>query len=85
MANTIKPDSLRKQAKSARRDLRALPTWEVVRLYRRAGVTQWDIASEAKCSQGTVTKAIYKRGAGPAIERVWAILERVIGPHPKEI
>jgi hypothetical protein len=84
MANTI-PDSPRKQAKSARRDLRALPSWEVVRLYRRAGVTQWDIAAIAKCSQGTVTKAIYKRGTGPAIERVWATLERVIGPHAKEM
>lgn len=63
----------------ARRPLRQLPAWQIVRLYKRAGYTQWRIADEAKVSQGTVANAIHRRQTGPAIERVWAVLETVLG------
>jgi DNA transposition AAA+ family ATPase len=55
-----------------------LPTWVLVQRYRRAGLTQWGIAREAGVSQGTVASAIHRRAKGPAVDRVWAVLERVL-------
>jgi hypothetical protein len=64
--------------KQAHRPLRQLPGWQIVRRYKRAGWTQWLIADECGVSQGTVAKAIYRRQTGPATERVWAVLERIL-------
>jgi len=61
-----------------RRPLRQTPGWQIVKLYKRAGWTQWLIAEDAKVSQGTVAKAIYRRQTGPATERVWRVLERIL-------
>jgi hypothetical protein len=58
--------------------LRRLPGWQIVRRYKRKGWTQWLIAKDAKVSQSTVAKAIYRRQGGPATERVWAVLERIL-------
>jgi len=60
------------------RPLRQVPGWQIVRRYKRAGYTQWLIAQDAKVSQGTVAKAIYRRQTGPAVERVWTVLERIL-------
>jgi hypothetical protein len=60
------------------RPLRQLPGWQIVRRYRREGWTQWLIAKDAKVSQGTVAKAIYRRSSGPAIERVWTVLNKIL-------
>ncbi len=67
-----------KSGKQAPRVLRHLPGWQIVKLYKRKGWTQWLIADDAKVSQGTVAKAIYRRQTGPATERVWATLERIL-------
>lgn len=64
-------------ATQARR-LRHLPAWQIVQRYKRAGYTQWALAKAAKVSQGTVANAIHRRQVGPAIERVWAVLEEVL-------
>jgi hypothetical protein len=62
----------------APRPLRQMPGWQIKRLYKRAGYTQWRIAQDAKVSQGTVANAIYRRQSGPAIARVWVVLERIL-------
>jgi hypothetical protein len=58
--------------------VRRVPGWQLVRRYQRAGWTQYRIADAANVSQATVAKAIYRRSTGPAIERVWAVLERIL-------
>jgi len=68
------PSPLRTQA----RPLRQMPGYQIVKRYKRKGYTQWLIAEDAKVSQGTVAKAIYRRQTGPATERVWAVLERIL-------
>jgi lambda repressor-like predicted transcriptional regulator len=55
-----------------------MPGWQIKAAYKRRGFTQWAIAQEAKVSQGTVANCIYRRQTGPAIERVWATLEKIL-------
>jgi len=55
-----------------------MPGYQIVKRYKRKGYTQWLIAEDAKVSQGTVAKAIYRRQTGPAVERVWTVLERIL-------
>lgn len=60
------------------RPIRALPAYQVVQRYKRLGYTQVAIARETETSQGTVTNAIHRRGTGPAVERVWSFLEKIL-------
>ena len=64
--------------RQAGRPVRQLPAYQIVRRYRYAGYTQGRIAELARTSQSTVTNAIRRAGSGPAVERVWAILEEIL-------
>lgn len=61
------------------RRIRHLPAYQLVKRYRRAGYTQAAIATAANTTQGTVTNAINRTKKGPAVERVWEVLERILG------
>ena len=58
--------------------LRRLEPWQLAALLRREGITQWDVAEAAGVSQGTVAKAIHRRGTGPAVGKVWTALEKLL-------
>jgi hypothetical protein len=60
--------------------IRRWPPWKINEELRREGFNHLMIARRAETSESTVSHAIRKRRInGDAVERVWAILEEVLG------
>ena len=62
------------------RPVREIPGWQVVRLLKRRGVRQQDVAQRAGTSGGTVSQAIHRspKVSKPLADRIWAAIEEMV-------